>query len=180
MRPSISPAKHLLLSLALLALAGPLRVSAAAPADDEGLTPMPDRPSAPAFDLKDPQDRPQRLADYRGKTVILNFWATWCPPCREEMPSMQRAHEAVSGDGIALVAINVGEDAETIREFLDSSPVEFPLPMDLDSSVVQSYPVKGLPTTFVIDPDGRLAYVATGGREWDDPKILEQVRSLKD
>jgi peroxiredoxin len=180
MRPSISPAKHLLLSLALLALAGPLRVSAAAPADDEGLTPMPDRPSAPAFDLKDPQDRPQRLADYRGKTVILNFWATWCPPCREEMPSMQRAHEAVSGDGIALVAINVGEDAETIREFLDSYPVEFPLPMDLDSSVVQSYPVKGLPTTFVIDPDGRLAYVATGGREWDDPKILEQVRSLKD
>jgi len=180
MRPSISPAKHLLLSLALLALAGPLRVSAAAPADDEGLTPMPDRPAAPAFDLKDPQDRPQRLADYRGKTVILNFWATWCPPCREEMPSMQRAYEAVSGDDITLVAINVGEDAETIREFLESYPVEFPLPMDLDSSVVLSYPVKGLPTTFVIDPDGRLAYVATGGREWDDPKILDQVRSLKD
>ena len=88
MRPSISPAKHLLLSLALLALAGPLRVSAAAPADDEGLTPMPDRPAAPAFDLKDPQDRPQWLADYRGKTVILTFWAIWCPPCREEMPSM--------------------------------------------------------------------------------------------
>ena len=93
---------------------------------------------------------------------------------------MQRASEAVSGDDITLVAINVGEDAETIREFLESYPVEFPLPMDLDSSVVLSYPVKGLPTTFVIDPDGRLAYVATGGREWDDPKILDQVRSLKD
>lgn len=92
---------------------------------------------------------------------------------------MQRAHEAVSGDGIALIAINVGEDADTIEQFLANYPVSFPLPMDLDSKVVQSYPVKGLPTTFVIDPDGRLAYVATGGREWDDPKLLDQVRALQ-
>lgn len=92
---------------------------------------------------------------------------------------MQRAFDAVSSDGISLVAINVGEDADTIEQFLASYPVEFPLPMDLDSRVVQSYPVKGLPTTFVIDAEGRLAYVATGGREWDDPKILDQVRALR-
>lgn len=91
---------------------------------------------------------------------------------------MQRAHEALSGDGIAVVAINVGDDADTILSFLADNPVDFPLPMDLDSRVVQSYPVMGLPTTFVIDPDGRLAYVATGGREWDDPKLLDQVRAL--
>jgi len=144
------------------------------------LTPIAERPAAPDFDLKDPDDRPQRLADYRGKAVILNFWATWCPPCREEMPSMQRAHEAVADDGIAVIAINVGEDADTINQFLADTPVAFPLPMDLDSRVVQSYPVRGLPTTFVIDPEGRLTYVATGGREWDDPKILDQVRALKE
>jgi peroxiredoxin len=161
-----------------LLLSGPTHAGTAS--GDQSLTPIPERPAAPEFDLKDPEDRPQRLADYRGKAVILNFWATWCPPCREEMPSMQRAHEAVSGDGIALVAINVGEDADTIEQFLTNYPVEFPLPMDLDSRVVQSYPVKGLPTTFVIDPEGRLAYVATGGREWDDPKLLNQVRALKD
>lgn len=92
---------------------------------------------------------------------------------------MQRAHEAVSGDGLAVVAINVGEDADTIDQFLTEMPVDFPLPMDLDSRVVQSYPVRGLPTTFVIDSDGRLAYVATGGREWDDPKLLDRVRALK-
>lgn len=161
-----------------LLLSGPMHAGTAS--GDQSLTPIPERPAAPEFDLKDPEDRPQRLADYRGKAVILNFWATWCPPCREEMPSMQRAHEAVSGDGIALVAINVGEDADTIEQFLTNYPVEFPLPMDLDSRVVQSYPVKGLPTTFVIDPEGRLAYVATGGREWDDPKLLNQVRALKD
>lgn len=164
---------------ALLALVGVGTIHAGTATGNQSLTPIPERPAAPDFDLKDPDDRPQRLDDYRGKPIILNFWATWCPPCREEMPSMQRAHEAVSGDGIALVAINVGEDADTIQQFLANYPVDFPLPMDLDSRVVQSYPVKGLPTTFVIDPDGRLAYVATGGREWDDPKLLDQVRALK-
>ena len=165
--------------LALLALAGPGLVPAGTGSADQSLTPVAERPAAPDFDLKDPDDRPQRLADYRGKAVILNFWATWCPPCREEMPSMQRAHEAVVDDGIAVIAINVGEDADTINQFLADTPVAFPLPMDLDSRVVQSYPVRGLPTTFVIDPEGRLTYVATGGREWDDPKILDQVRALK-
>jgi len=169
-----------LLVSGLLALAALGLVKAGVPAHEQVLTPIPERPAAPAFDLKDPKDQPQRLADYRGKTVILNFWATWCPPCREEMPSMQRAYEAVSGDGIAVVAINVGDDADTIRSFLAENPVDFPLPMDLDSRVVQSYPVTGLPTTFVIDPEGRLAYVATGGREWDDPKLLDQVRALND
>ncbi|MGE5153604.1 MAG: TlpA family protein disulfide reductase [Bdellovibrio bacteriovorus] len=167
------------LAAALLALGAAGLARAEPAAGDQTLTPITDRPAAPDFDLKDPEDRPQRLADYRGKAVILNFWATWCPPCREEMPSMQRAHEAVSDDGIAVVAINVGEDADTILQFLSNYPVEFPLPMDLDSQVVQSYPVKGLPTTFVIDPEGRLAYVATGGREWDDPKLLDQVRALR-
>jgi peroxiredoxin len=165
--------------LALLALAAPGLVTAGTGSADQSLTPIAERPAAPDFDLKDPDDRPQRLADYRGKAVILNFWATWCPPCREEMPSMQRAHEAVADDGIAVIAINVGEDADTINQFLADTPVAFPLPMDLDSRVVQSYPVRGLPTTFVIDPEGRLIYVATGEREWDDPKILDQVRALK-
>jgi len=165
--------------LALLALAGPGLVPAGTGSADQSLTPVAERPAAPDFDLKDPDGRPQRLADYRGKAVILNFWATWCPPCREEMPSMQRAHEAVADDGIAVIAINVGEDADTINQFLADTPVAFPLPMDLDSRVVQSYPVRGLPTTFVIDPEGRLTYVATGGREWDDPKLLDQVRALK-
>jgi peroxiredoxin len=156
------------------ALAGPVLAE-----DDQGLTPMPDKPLAPEFDLKDNQDKPQRLADYRGKPVILNFWATWCPPCREEMPSMQRAHQALSGDGIAVIAVNVGDDAETIGDFLTEVPVDFPLPMDTESKVAQSYPLKGLPTTYVIDPQGRLVYAAEGEREWDDPKILNQVRSLK-
>lgn len=165
---------HLVAAALLIGLAAP----ASSGDTDQTLTPIADQPMAPDFDLEDPDGNPQRLADYQGKAIILNFWATWCPPCREEMPSMQRAHEAVSDDGIAMIAINVGEDADTIEQFLASYPVDFPLPMDLDSKVVQSYPVRGLPTTFVIDPEGRLVYVATGGREWDDPALLDQVRAL--
>lgn len=143
------------------------------------LSPVPDRPAAPPFDLKGPDGESIRLADFRGKPVIVNFWATWCPPCRAEMPSMQRAHEQVAGEGIALVAINVGEDAETVDQFLGHTPVGFPIPLDETSGVTMSWPVRGLPTTFVVDPEGRLAYVATGGREWDDPALLDQVRSLR-
>lgn len=92
---------------------------------------------------------------------------------------MQRAHERVAGEGIAVVAVNVGEDAETITRFLTEMEVDFPIPMDVDSRVVQAYPVKGLPTTFVIDPEGRLVFTATGEREWDDPGLLDKVRALR-
>jgi len=163
-------------AVAALALLGAPVIGAKAP---QVLTPVPGRPTAPDFDLKDPGGTSVRLADFRGKPLIVNFWATWCPPCREEMPSMQRAHAAVSKDGIGLIAINVGEDADTVAQFLASAQVEFPLPMDETSKVVMSYPVRGLPTTFVVDPDGRLAYVATGEREWDDPALLDLVRALK-
>ncbi|MCG6895674.1 MAG: TlpA family protein disulfide reductase [Thiocapsa sp.] len=157
-------------------------VSAAAvlfAAEPQTLTPIPEAMPAPTFDLLGPAGEPQRLADHRGKPVILNFWATWCPPCRAEMPSMQRAHERVAGEGIAVVAVNVGEDAETITRFLTEMEVDFPIPMDVDSRVVQAYPVKGLPTTFVIDPEGRLVFTATGEREWDDPGLLDKVRALR-
>jgi thiol-disulfide isomerase/thioredoxin len=150
------------------------------PADEQQtLAPMSEGVQAPEFDLQGPTGEPQRLLDHRGRPVILNFWATWCPPCRAEMPSLQRAHEMVAEEGISVIAINVGEDAETVSRFLEETPVDFSIPMDVDSEVVQSYPVKGLPTTFVIDPDGRLVYSATGEREWDDPVLLDQVRALK-
>jgi thiol-disulfide isomerase/thioredoxin len=147
--------------------------------DPQTLTPMSEDVVAPEFDLQGPAGEPQRLVDHRGKPIILNFWATWCPPCRAEMPSIQRAHETVADEGISVIAINVGEDAETVARFLEETPVDFPIPIDIDSEVVQSYPVKGLPTTFVIDPQGRIIYSATGEREWDDPVLLDKVRALK-
>lgn len=92
---------------------------------------------------------------------------------------MQRAYEALKADGIAVVAINVGEDVDTIEQFMEDEPVDFPLPMDTDTKVAQGYPMKGLPASFVIDPQGRLVYSVMGAREWDDPKLLDLVRALK-
>jgi len=155
-----------------------LPLAAMAAGAGKGLSPIPENPPAPDFVLQDVEGNPHRLADFRGKPVVLNFWATWCAPCRAEMPSMQRAHESVADEGIAIVAINVGDDADSIQRFLAEVPVDFPLPMDTDMKVVQAYAARGLPTTFVIDPDGRLVYSAAGDREWDDPKILDQVRAL--
>ena len=80
---------------------------------------------------------------------------------------------------LSTPAVNVGEDEDTIFQFTANYPVTFPLLMDRDSKVVEAWPIRGLPTTFVIDPSGRLAYRAIGGREWDDPELLDQVRALR-
>ncbi len=140
---------------------------------------LPERPKASDFQLTDLDGTEHRLSSYRGRVVIVNFWATWCPPCREEMPSMQRAWELLEPEGIAMLAINIGEDEDTIFQFTANFPVEFPLLLDQDSATIQSWPVRGLPTTYVVDPQGRLAYRAIGGRAWDDPVLLDMVRALK-
>jgi peroxiredoxin len=145
----------------------------------KGLTELPEAPQASDFVLSDLDGNQHRLSDYRGQVVIINFWATWCPPCRAEMPSMQRAWEQLKKDGVVMLGINVGEDEDTIFQFTADYPVEFPLLMDSDSSVIGQWPVRGLPTTFVVDPRGKIVYRAIGGREWDDPALLALVSALK-
>jgi len=162
------------LALILLLLSLPLYAQAG-----RGLTPVTDLPTAPDFKLSDVEGNVHRLADYRGKVVIINFWATWCPPCRAEMPSMQRAWEKLEKEGIVMLAINVGQNEDAVFRFTADYPVEFPLLLDQDSSVTGNYPVKGLPTTFIVDPQGRIAYRAVGGREWDDDELLAPVRALR-
>ncbi len=144
-----------------------------------GLTPLEGRLAAPDFTLPDLDGEPHRLADYRGKVVIVNFWATWCPPCRAEMPSMQRAWERLREQGVVMLGIDVGEDEETVFQFLADYPVEFPLLLDRDSRVIEAWGVRGLPTTFVVDPEGRLVYRAVGGRQWDSPRLLKAVLALR-
>ena len=162
-----------------VALACAIMISVVNAEESPLLTPMPEQPAAPIFDLAGPGGERYNLEDMRGKPIIVNFWATWCPPCRAEMPSLQRAWEQVKNEDILVVAINVGEDADTIGRFTEEVKMEFPLPMDLDSKMTQRWPMNGLPTTFVVDPEGRLVYRAQGEREWDDPALLDLVRALK-
>lgn len=162
--------------LLLAALLLPLCASAAG---KQTLTPVPGLPPAPDFTLQDVDGKTWRLSELRGRPVIVNFWATWCPPCREEMPSMQRAWEQLQAEGVMMLAVNVGESADTVFQFTANYPVDFPLLLDLDSSVLSQWPVKGLPATFVVDAQGRIAYRAIGGREWDDPQLLAPVLKLR-
>lgn len=134
---------------------------------------------APDFQLRDMDGNLHRLSDYRGKPVIINFWTTWCPPCREEIPSMNRAWQQLEQEGIALLAINMGEDEETIFIFSADYPADFPILMDVEGKVIEDWPVKGLPTTYIIAPDGTFAYRAIGSREWDDKTLLDRIRALR-
>jgi len=143
------------------------------------LTPISGDVQAPDFSLQDTNGKTHRLSDYRGKPVIINFWTTWCPPCREELPSMNRAWHQLKQEGIAMLAINMGEDEDTIFIFSADYPTDFPILMDQTGEVIEQWPVKGLPTTYVVAPDGTIAYRAIGSREWDDKTLLDMVRALK-
>lgn len=146
---------------------------------EQTLTVIPNSVMAPDFALLDTEGRTHRLSDYRGKPVIINFWTTWCPPCREEIPSMNRAWHILEKEGIAMLAINMGEDEDTIFIFTADYPADFPILMDQSGEVIEEWPVKGLPTTYVIAPDGTIAYRAIGSREWDDGQLLDRIRALK-
>ncbi len=137
------------------------------------------RPAAPEFILQDTHGKLHALSDYRGKVLVVNFWASWCPPCRAEMPSMQRAAKLLAQQDIHLLGIGVGETQNSIRRFLRDVPVSFPLLLDSDSKVMAAWSVQTLPTTFVVDPKGDVIFMELGKRKWDAPFVLEQIRALK-
>ena len=156
-----------------------LPVSALAFAESEPLHRVSDKPPAPDFTLKDMDDKIHQLSAYRGRVVIVNFWATWCPPCRFELPSMDKAYQALKQQDVVMLAINVGEDADTIFSFTADYPVSFPLLLDKDGAVIKQYPVIGLPTSYIINPQGQLVYRVIGTRDWTDPTLLKTILDLK-
>ena len=151
----------------------------AAAAQEQALHKVDESRPAPPFALKDIDGKTHSLSDYKGKVIVLNFWATWCPPCRFEMPSMERAQALTINDDVVFLGINVGEDADTIFTFTADYPVTFPLLMDINSEIIEQYPVVGLPTTYVIDTQGRIVYQAIGTRDWDNANIVNQLKALK-
>jgi len=134
--------------------------------------------ATPPFALRDLKGKEHRLSDYRGKVVVLNFWATWCNPCREEMPSMQRLQDRLAGEPFAVIAIDYGEDPARIREFLKKVPVRFALLLDRNTSAATAWGVRVLPTTLVIDAQQRIRYSVIGDLEWDSPAVESTLRKL--
>jgi peroxiredoxin len=139
----------------------------------------PPRP-APDFSLPDTDGKLHKLSDYRGKVVLLNFWATWCPPCRHEMPSMQMLFQELKDKPFQVLACDQQEDGDTVFSFtglLNPEPT-FPILMDSKSSVSKEYGVPGLPTSFLIDKKGNIAYRAVGGRDFGHPAMRALIEEL--
>lgn len=136
--------------------------------------------SAPNFTLLDMDDVQLSLEQYRGKVVLLNFWASWCPPCRREMPSMERLHLSLKGEDFAVLAVNQMEDADHVFAYTGELEVDptFTILFDKDSKVSHSFGVKGLPTTYLIDKQGRIRFRAIGGREFDHPEVVKKIKQL--
>ena len=137
-----------------------------------------DAGALPGFELEDLQGRTHRLADYRGKVVLVNFWATWCEPCRAEMPSLDRLRSSLAGKPFEVLAINLAEPLSRIEKFTDAVPVRFPLLRDRDGSVGKAWRARLLPASFLIGRDGRIRYVAYGELDWMSDAARARVDEL--
>jgi peroxiredoxin len=130
------------------------------------------------FSVPSPDGKPVKLADHRGKVVFLNFWATWCPPCREEMPAMERLYQRYRDQGLSVIAISVDADAVAVPPFVKKNGLTFPIGLDPKMALADRYGVRALPSSFLIDRQGALAALAIGPRAWDTKPAYAVIESL--
>lgn len=134
---------------------------------------------APDFQLEDTEGNKVSLPDLRGKVVLVNFWATWCPPCIEEMPSMERLNEVLAGDDFVMLAINTEENGPNIvPAFLEKTPYAFPILYDNKGVVQKRYGVFKFPESFVINKDGTVAEKVIGPLDWSSLKTISYLKGL--
>lgn len=134
---------------------------------------------APAFSLIDLNNKIHTLADYKGKPLIVNFWASWCRPCREELPALNRAWAKVKNQGVQMLAINIGEDPTAVFKFIQEYPIDFKVLLDTESDELANWQMKGLPTTYILNHKAEVVYQAIGEREWDSDELLTKVLALR-
>ncbi len=138
---------------------------------------LPGKP-APAMSLATLDGGRLRLDQLRGKVVLVNFWAVWCPPCRKEMPSMGRLAEKLAGRPFAILGVNMGDTPDDIRGFLKQVPVSFPILLDSEGGQLKPWQVFAFPTSYVVDKQGRIRLGLFGSIEWDNPEALAQLEAL--
>ena len=156
------------LPILLLSLLAPL-AAPAAPAPGS---------TAPDFTLHSLGGPNLRLQEQRGRVVLLNFWASWCGPCREEMPQLNRLHEKYRASGVSLLGVNVDEDPSKVQALVAQLGVKFPVLMDTDKQVSRLYDMNAMPATLLIDREGKVRYLHRGYRAGFEQTYEQQLREL--
>ena len=134
----------------------------------------------PPLALKDLDGRQRSLSDFVDSVLLVNFWASWCAPCIKELPSMQATRERLAAGHFEVIAVNVGENRAEVEAFLTrlDVPVDFPILLDENMVVAKNWKIRALPTSYIVDRQGLARYIATGGRDFSEPKILDVIEDL--
>jgi thiol-disulfide isomerase/thioredoxin len=143
-------------------------------AELEAVTPQAARPLA----LSALDGPAQDLEAHRGKVVLVNFWATWCEPCREEMPSIQRLHQRMRGKPFTVLLVNVDEPEARVRRYLAESKVDLPVLLDRNKEAIREWGVRVMPTSFLVGADGRTRYQVVGDIDWSSDRAVATVEKL--
>jgi peroxiredoxin len=134
---------------------------------------------APQFSLYDLKGRQVTLNDYRGKVVLLNFWATWCAPCRREIPSLKKLYRMRKDEGFEIVAVNTERaSVSKVASFVEKYGMSFPILLNPQGDVGTTYRVRAIPTSFLLDKNGVIRWVIVGGREWESSYVLSRIDQL--
>jgi peroxiredoxin len=157
--------------------------NAYADSDNKPVSPMEieklNKSKAPEFSLKDLNGKRITLSSFKGKVVLLNFWATWCPPCLAEMPSFKKLYSEMRSSGLEIIAISTDRSVNETRGFTDKKGFDFPILMDEDRAVTKQYKVFSLPTTFLIDRNGVIIEKFFGENDWASREMKKKIGKLK-
>jgi thiol-disulfide isomerase/thioredoxin len=133
---------------------------------------------APDFTATRLDGSPVRLGALKGKVVFLNFWATWCPPCREEMPSMEALYQRFRGRDLEFLAVDIQEDKDKVAAFMKEYGLSFPAALDNTGRISGEYGIRGIPATFIIDREGNVIASVVGGRDWNTQAVIDALELL--
>jgi thiol-disulfide isomerase/thioredoxin len=166
----------------LIVMLGMLAIPALAGTQDEPSLPRGvitvDVRDAPSLSLKNMDGEPYDVADSRGKWVFMHFWASWCGPCRREMPTIQAISDEFEGTDLQITLVNTAEDEDTVFDFMGIVAPDMDTLLDSDGQVTEKWQPRGLPATYFVDPEGKLRYIALGGRPWDEGEYLAFLKGL--
>jgi thiol-disulfide isomerase/thioredoxin len=144
-----------------------------------GLEPVQGNPALLNFTAQTLDGKTVQLSDYKGKVILLNFWATWCPPCRAEMPTIEKLYQALKNEpNFVFLAVDAHEKPDQVKGFIKKTGYHFPVLLDTTGEADAEYSVQAIPTTYLIDRSGHILGGAAGGREWDRPEVIQAIKDL--